>query len=264
MQDEKRDDQRSLIKYARPVIVSTMGKRGKEKGEGKDIATTEIEDILNSILPPREYTKDKQQLHIESVSSTAATETDVIMLYNELNKRLADRKARETGICAIREELYAQCFDELIRQITIGCTHRGLLLVRIRDEMRMTIQAYQNLYESALSYGMRKALQGEHKQAEYNAKIQELTTDTTSLEKDVKNLEENIKKIVKDDEEDQIRFEKDMEDEVSKFKMKIKNVREMLEAKLSGRREEEEEKRKKKEAKEKGKAAKQGGGTAAK
>jgi hypothetical protein len=81
-QEEKRDDQRSLIKYARPVIVSTMGKRGKDKGEGKDIATTEIEDILNSILPPREYTKDKQQLHIESVSSTAATETDVIMLYN--------------------------------------------------------------------------------------------------------------------------------------------------------------------------------------
>lgn len=272
MQDEKRDDQRSLIKYARPVIVSTMGKRGKEKGEGKDIATTEIEDILNSILPPREYTKDKQQLHIESVSSTAATETDVIMLYNELNKRLADRKARETGICAIREELYAQCFDELIRQITIGCTHRGLLLVRIRDEMRMTIQAYQNLYESALSYGMRKALQGEHKQAEFNAKIQELTTDTTGLEKDVKNLEENIKKIVKDDEEDQVRFKKDMEDEVSKFKMKIKNVREMLEAKLSGeekkkkqeQEKKEEDKRKKKEAKEKEKAAKQGGGATAK
>lgn len=78
--DDKREDQRSLIKYARPVIVSTMGKRGKDKAEGKDIATTEIEDILNSILPPREYTKDKQQLHIESVSSTAATESDVIQL----------------------------------------------------------------------------------------------------------------------------------------------------------------------------------------
>lgn len=79
-QDGKGEDQRSLIKYARPVIVSTMGKRGKEKGEAKDIATTEIEDILNSILPPREYTKDKQQLHIESVSSNAATESDVIQL----------------------------------------------------------------------------------------------------------------------------------------------------------------------------------------
>lgn len=26
-------------------------------------------------------------------------------------------QARETGICPVREELYAQCFDELIRQV---------------------------------------------------------------------------------------------------------------------------------------------------
>jgi len=163
--DDKRDDTRSLIKYALPVIVSTTGKRGKDgkkdsKGE-KDITSTNTEDILNSILPPREYTKDKQQLYIESVLSTPATKADVVMLQQDLDKRLQSRQARETGICPIREELYAQCFDELIRQITINCSHRGLLLVRVRDEMRMTVQAYQTLYESALAYGMRKALQGE-------------------------------------------------------------------------------------------------------
>lgn len=43
----------------------------------------------------------------------------------------------------MREELYAQCFDELIRQVTINCAERGLLLLRVRDEMRMTIAAYQ-------------------------------------------------------------------------------------------------------------------------
>lgn len=52
-------------------------------------------------------------------------------------------QARETGICPIREELYAQCFDELIRQVTINCAERGLLLLRVRDEMRMTTAAYQ-------------------------------------------------------------------------------------------------------------------------
>ena len=52
-------------------------------------------------------------------------------------------QARETGICPIREELYAQTFDELIRQVTINCAERGLLLLRVRDEMRMTIAAYQ-------------------------------------------------------------------------------------------------------------------------
>lgn len=43
----------------------------------------------------------------------------------------------------MREELYAQCFDELIREVTINCAERGLLLLRVRDEMRMTIAAYQ-------------------------------------------------------------------------------------------------------------------------
>lgn len=52
-------------------------------------------------------------------------------------------QARETGICPVREELYSQCMDELIRQVTINCAERGLLLLRVRDEMRMSIAAYQ-------------------------------------------------------------------------------------------------------------------------
>lgn len=38
--------------------------------------------------------------------------------------------------------------DELIRQVTINCAERGLLLLRVRDEIRMTVAAYQTLYES--------------------------------------------------------------------------------------------------------------------
>ena len=48
--------------------------------DNKDVGVTKTEDILNSILPPREYTKDKQQLYIESVLSTPATRGDVILL----------------------------------------------------------------------------------------------------------------------------------------------------------------------------------------
>ena len=54
---------------------------------------------------------------------------------------MQQRQARETGICPIREELYAQCFDELIRQVTVNCAERGLLVLRVRDEIRMTIAA---------------------------------------------------------------------------------------------------------------------------
>merc|ERR1711871_1344078 len=90
-----------------------------------------------------------------------ATRLDVVTLQEKLDTQLQTRKARETGICPVREELYSQCFDELIRQITINCAERGLLLLRVRDELRMTVAAYQGLYESSVAYGMRKALRSE-------------------------------------------------------------------------------------------------------
>ena len=79
----------------------------------------------------REWTEDGQ-LWVQYVSSTPATRLDVINLQEQLDQRLLQRQARETGICPVREELYAQCFDELIRQVTINCAERGLLLLRVR------------------------------------------------------------------------------------------------------------------------------------
>lgn len=91
---------------------------------------------------------------------------------------LQKRQARETGICPVRRELYGQCFgnahltkDELIRQVTISCQERGLLLLRVRDEIRMSIAAYQTLYESSVAFGMRKALQAEQGKADIEIKV---------------------------------------------------------------------------------------------
>lgn len=61
--------------------------------------------------------------------------------------------------------------DELIRQVTINCAERGLLLLRVRDEIRMTIAAYQTLYESSVAFGMRKALQAEQGKADMEKKV---------------------------------------------------------------------------------------------
>jgi dynein light intermediate chain, axonemal len=61
--------------------------------------------------------------------------------------------------------------DELIRQITLECAERGLLLLRVRDEIRMTIAAYQTLYESSVAFGMRKALQAEQGKADMELKV---------------------------------------------------------------------------------------------
>lgn len=60
----------SLVKYSNPVLVSTAGKKQnkvtscstQDKVNPQNLANTYTEDILNSILPPREYTTEKQQL----------------------------------------------------------------------------------------------------------------------------------------------------------------------------------------------------------
>jgi dynein light intermediate chain len=103
----------SLVKYDTPILVSTSvtGKKSQKKKQQQlapleKTTTTRNEDYLNSILPPREYTENGQ-LWVRYVSPTPATRVDVINLQDELDKRLQARQARETGICPIREELYA-------------------------------------------------------------------------------------------------------------------------------------------------------------
>ena len=61
--------------------------------------------------------------------------------------------------------------DELIRQVTINCAERGLLLLRVRDEIRMTKAAYQTLYESSIAFGIRKALIAEQRKAKMESKV---------------------------------------------------------------------------------------------
>lgn len=82
--------------------------------------------------------------------------------------------------------------DELIRQITINCAERGLLLLRVRDEARMTITAYETLYESSIAYGVRKALIAEQKKIELDNKIKELNTSKRELQQQVENLKASI------------------------------------------------------------------------
>lgn len=183
-------------------------------------------------MPPREYTEGGQ-LWVRYVSPTPATRVDVINLQDELDKKIQSRQARETGICPIREELYSQCFDELIRQITINCAERGFLLVRVRDEIKMTIQAYQTLYESSIAYGMRKALMAEQKKNEMQTNITQLRQACEELENEVTRLDQEIIDIIKRDEEDRQRDQKAHEDQVEYLKALNQDYKSELEGLLS-------------------------------
>ncbi|XP_063995445.1 33 kDa inner dynein arm light chain, axonemal isoform X3 [Diachasmimorpha longicaudata] len=162
----------TLVKYDNPLLVSTHPEKIVKDTTPLKIGvpcksqtvppTVELRretvEILNGILPPKEW-EEEGQIWTQQVSSTPATRLDVINLQEQLDMRLQQRQARETGICPVRRELYSQCFDEIIRQVTVNCAERGLLLLRVRDEIKMTMAAYQTLYQSSIAFGMRKALQ---------------------------------------------------------------------------------------------------------
>jgi dynein light intermediate chain len=84
---------------------------------------------------------------VQSVSREPAETADTVALTKELDKRLTERQARDNGICPVREELFSQCFDEILRQVTLRSPDAGWLLHRVRDDFRLTISAYQMLYK---------------------------------------------------------------------------------------------------------------------
>ena len=58
--------------------------------------------------------------------------------------------------------------------MTLNGAERGLLLLRVRDEIRMTIDAYKTLYDSSVTFGVRKQLQAEQGMSEMEGKIKSL------------------------------------------------------------------------------------------
>ena len=60
--------------------------------------------------------------------------------------------------------------------------------MRVRDELKMTIAAYQTLYQSSVTFGMRKQLQSEQGKSELEAKIEELQKKKAKMEEKVLSL----------------------------------------------------------------------------
>lgn len=231
---DKRTPKAKALKSTSPVPMETNLPVGSPSSNSKKLQPLDsknlqqTDEILNSILPPREWT-EANQLWVQHVSSTPATRLDVINLQEQLDMRLQQRQARETGICPVRRELYSQCFDELIRQVTISCAERGLLLLRVRDEIRMTIAAYQTLYESSVAFGMRKALMAEQGKADMEKKALELEEDKRDLERQVNELKAKIDQIEKRNAEQRAAEEKKHAEDITFYKKTNQQLKTQLE-----------------------------------
>ena len=151
-----------------------------------------IPDALNAIFPPL-ISEENGKRYIQYVSQEPASREKARDLFKALDEKIKERQAREKGICSVREELYSQCFDEIIRQITIECPERGLLLVKVRDEIKMTIASYQTLYESAILFGIRKQIQTEAGKEDLKNRLLDLEERKKELIKKKEQLDNKLK-----------------------------------------------------------------------
>ena len=175
------------------------------------------------------------QLWVQYVSCTPVTKMEVITLKEGLDKRIKTLNAKETGICPIREELYDECFDELIRQVTINCLERGILMMLVKQESVMTMKAYQDLYQSSVAYGIRNGLIAEEEKKKLKEKIEKADEKNEKLQEDIEKLEKEIELLIKNDEEERkilqenhLREVASREDTIKLLKGEIKNKWEIL------------------------------------
>lgn len=83
---------------------------------------------------------------------------DVVLLYLHLQRRCASESARPCGVvCPNRERLYSDVLQELIRQVTLLCPERGLLLDELARSMQQSMETYDVLLDSASQYAVRKS-----------------------------------------------------------------------------------------------------------
>ncbi|GBG32571.1 Axonemal dynein light intermediate polypeptide 1 [Hondaea fermentalgiana] len=234
----------SLLRLEEPLLMSAPARsnneaeaeqESKDYGAGAQVTSTktssgnvQTDEIVNSVLPPRTFTKKDQSKWMQYTSKEPATRLEVIQVQEELDRKLAERQARDSGICPVREDLYRQAFDEIIRQVTLNQPERGLLLLRTRDEARMTVDAYKTLYDSSIVFGIRKQLQAEQGMSDMEAEIKQLEEDCKARENEVLEFRNRVEIMEKREAEIKAISEKKRKEEIAFLKYQGQNLDKFL------------------------------------
>ena len=244
----------SLVKYDTPYLISSTSQNKKtledlketeedaniylrniiNKDEDESLIDFKysVKDALNRLLPPKKIT-EKDQEWVQYVTCTPVAKADVVNLQENLDRRLQTEQARETGICPIREKLYTECFDELIRQITLNCLERGILLTRIKKELHMTINSYQSLYESSIAYGIRTLLLAEEEKKKLNDEIENIEKECENLEIEIQEIDYKLKEHKENDDKNRQALKLKHIEEIEENRKKGKRIKEELRNKLT-------------------------------
>ena len=120
---------------------------------------------------------------------------------------MRERQARYTGICPVRERIYAVVFDELIASVARDQSKRGGLLRRVHAESRMTIDAYRAVFENSITFGGRKLTLGTAIKGNLAEEIEELEGGIAGLKKEVEHWESLCESVTHREAEKEAEYE---------------------------------------------------------
>lgn len=209
----------SLVKYDAPLFVGIEPSQESSilPGKSGNENSTKLDDMINAMIPAREWVENTG-VWMQYVSKEPANRNDIITLQEKLDNKLKERKARETGICPVREEMYAQCFDEIIRQVALDGPERGLLLLRTRDEIRMTVDAYKTLFSSSVNFGIKKQLRAEQGIPELEETVSKMEAENADLELELQELRSKLEIMEKRESERKVTDDKRRKEELDFLK----------------------------------------------
>uniref|UniRef100_A0A1B6M9W3 Uncharacterized protein n=1 Tax=Graphocephala atropunctata TaxID=36148 RepID=A0A1B6M9W3_9HEMI len=198
-----------MVRYDPPVMVledpeliesTDVAKRRQQPRNPYNVTamadtTGTLHDVLNYIRPPREW-KERGVLWRQYVSRDVVMREEVPRLGETLERALREHMAREKPICIKRWELIDEYFSEIIRQVTVDCVERGLLFLRVREEMKEMASYYRGIYEGSLDFGLRKVARAvedktdkEPLMVEMRGEIEELKEKVSTLKLQVRLME---------------------------------------------------------------------------
>lgn len=195
----------SLVQFENPILISSnVNLRGDliwnlNENNDQQIAddSSTLKDILDCIIPPIEW-EEKGLRWRQRVSCKLSTREDVIKLCKQLDMSLQQQEARYTGIWPINRLLMNQCFNEIIRQVTVDCSDRGMLLLRVRDEANKSLDAFKTVFESSVTFSERKAVETEQRLLNTNKCIAHQQELKLQLEKELSQINDTFRLFERD------------------------------------------------------------------
>ncbi|KAH9597737.1 Axonemal dynein light chain [Trypanosoma melophagium] len=185
--------------------------------------------VVDTFIPPRAWRDETGVLWVQHGSPYPASRTETVETHEKLHRRLQETGAKRTGICPIRSLLLAECFLEVIRQVTAECWERGLLLLHIHSERIAAQTAHRELFESRVGHAFRLALKGEKDTGRVEQDIAKLRKRMEALTEEEKRLRQQCDELSTKGEEQMLILEKVQGDEIAAIKKEGMHKRHQLE-----------------------------------